>query len=230
MAQEVQVIPLALPLKTGTVNCYLLPAGSGFVLIDSGVSSQRAGLLAALQAAGCSPGKLRLVFLTHGDFDHTGSAAYLQQEYGAKVALHPAERAAVERGNMFAGRSSGGALLNALAALMFGFGQRERFTPDLAFSGGESLAAYGLEAQVMALPGHSRGSLGLLTGAGDLFCGDLLENLKQPALNDLMDDRPAGQASLERLRTLGVRQVYPGHGRPFSLEAVSLAASRAEMS
>jgi glyoxylase-like metal-dependent hydrolase (beta-lactamase superfamily II) len=51
-----------------------------------------------------------------------------------------------------------------------------------------------------------------------LFIGDLLENTKQPALNSIMDDRAAAQASVEKLKALPVKIVYPGHGQPFPLE------------
>lgn len=67
-------------------------------------------------------------------------------------------------------------------------------------------------------PGHSRGSIGVLTAGGDLFCGDLLINTDKPARNTLIDDRAKYDASVERLRTLEVKTVYPGHGRPFDME------------
>ena len=74
---------------------------------------------------------------------------------------------------------------------------------------------------MLHLPGHSAGSIGILTSAGDLFCGDLLENTRQPTLNSIMDDVPTAQASIERLKSLIVRTVYPGHGQPFLWEQFS---------
>jgi len=41
-----------------------------------------------LTTAGCLPGKLKLVIITHGDFDHTGNCAKLQQKYNCKIAMH----------------------------------------------------------------------------------------------------------------------------------------------
>jgi glyoxylase-like metal-dependent hydrolase (beta-lactamase superfamily II) len=101
---------------------------------------------------------------------------------------------------------------------MFRFGKSNRVTPDLELTEEFDLAAYGLAAAVISLPGHSRGSIGILTSEGDLFAGDLLENTKQPALNSIMDDHIAAQASVEKLRSLKVKTVYPGHGQPFALE------------
>jgi hydroxyacylglutathione hydrolase len=68
------------------------------------------------------------------------------------------------------------------------------------------------------IPGHSSGSIGVLTAGGHLFCGDLLTNTGGPVLNQIMDDPAAARASVERLRSLHIDTVYPGHGGPFSLE------------
>ena len=42
-------------------------------------------------------------------------------------------------------------------------------------------------------------------------------------LNSIMDDPAVAQASVERLRELPVRRVYPGHGEPFTLDQVILS-------
>ncbi|MHC1772023.1 MAG: MBL fold metallo-hydrolase [Flexilinea sp.] len=81
MMHEIQIIPLKVP-------CYLVKTSSGFFLIDTGDSSDCANLEKALGQAGVTPENLKLVLLTHGDFDHTGNAAFLQQKYGAKIAMH----------------------------------------------------------------------------------------------------------------------------------------------
>jgi glyoxylase-like metal-dependent hydrolase (beta-lactamase superfamily II) len=74
---------------------------------------------------------------------------------------------------------------------------------------------HGFDGRVVSLPGHSRGSIGLLTSESDLFCGDLFENTKMPLLNSLMDDADSGKASMERLNGMNIRTVYPGHGGSF---------------
>ena len=68
-------------------------------------------------------------------------------------------------------------------------------------------------------PGHSKGSIGILTAAG-FFCGDLLQNTDGPGLNTIMDDVAAAKASIEKLRSLGINTLYPGHGRPFLTEKI----------
>jgi hydroxyacylglutathione hydrolase len=81
---EITTITLTLPFMMGTVNCYLIKAGDGFVLVDTGSRNRRAELERRLADAGCEPGKLRLIALTHGDFDHTGNVAYLADRFIAQ--------------------------------------------------------------------------------------------------------------------------------------------------
>ncbi len=158
--------------------------------------------------------------LTHGDFDHSGNAAYLRQAFGAKIAMHRDDAGMGETGDMFVNRKQPNVLIRKLIPLFTGFGKAERFTPDLLLEEGDDLSPYGFDARVLSIPGHSKGSLGVLTAAGDLFCGDLLTNTDKPALNSLIDDLPAAQASLQRLRELGVGTVYPGHGTPFPMQVM----------
>ena len=201
----------------GTVNCYLVETRHGFVLIDTGPSNARKLLEQELESAGCKPGTLDLILLTHGDFDHTGNAAYLRTRFGSKIAMHQADTGMAEHADMFWNRSSGNAIMRLAAPMLFRFSRANRFIPDLAVDEGYGLEGYGLDAQVLSLPGHSTGSIGILTADGDFFCGDLLENTKQPLENSIMDDRAACETSIERLARHQIGTVYPGHGTPFSM-------------
>jgi len=225
MTPQITTIRLALPYRLGSVNCYLVTTEGGCLLIDTGSSHRRAELEAALARAGCTSGRLQLILLTHGDFDHTGNAVHLLRKFGTKIAMHQADAGMAERADMFSNRKPPRGLLRWIGPLvprLAGFGQAERFVPDVTLEDGDDLSAYGLDARVISLPGHSQGSIGVLTAAGDLFCGDLLNNRDGPVLTNTLDDRAAGRASLEKLKGLAIRTVYPGHGAPFSWEQLAL--------
>lgn len=217
--EEIKTITLPLPFRQGTVNCYLVETDSGFVLVDTGGSNKRTELENELASAGCKSGNLDLIVLTHGDFDHTGNAVYLREKFGAKIAMHRDDSGMAEHGDMFWNRSSGGALFRIIAPILFGFPKSNRFKPDFYVEDGTDLSGYGFDAQVLRLPGHSKGSIGIRTAGGDLFCGDLLENLKEPATNSIMDDPAACEASIEKLQGFEIKAVYPGHGKPFPIDS-----------
>ena len=218
MKRQIRAISLALPFRMGSVNCYVVDTGSGFFLIDTGASNRRREVERQLEDAGCKPGDLKLIILTHGDFDHTGNAAYLRQKFGAKIAMHRDDAGMLERGDVFWNRKSSNLLIRALASVLFRFGKAQRCSPDLYVEDGDDLSEYGFDAKVLHIPGHSKGSVAILTAEGALFCGDLLLYKNGPVLNSIIDERAAAQASFERLKGLKANTVYTGHGEAFSME------------
>ena len=206
--------------SAGNVNSYLLKNDNGFFMVDTGFSRDRSKIEKMLTEAGCNPGDLKLVLLTHGDTDHTGNAAYLRQKYGAKLGLHPEEQRVATTGNMLNNRKPWPFWARLLAPpVMYFFGGtgKNRFAPDIFLEDGMDLSGFGLDARVLHLPGHTRGSVGILTAGADLFCGDLLVSRKrEPQKNHLIDDEAVMNASIEKLRKLDIRTVYPGHGRSFA--------------
>jgi hydroxyacylglutathione hydrolase len=215
MLPEIKTIRLPLPFRLGSVNCYLIETTSGGMLIDTGCGHSRAKLERELGAGGEN---LKLIVLTHGDFDHSGNAAYLRQRFGARIAMHRGDSAMVERGDIFGGRQKGNFFFRAMAPLLFGFGRSKRFKPDFYLEDGDDLRQYGFEAMVVHIPGHSSGSIGVLTAEGEFFGGDLVVRNNGPRRNKIIDDLAEADASIKKLKGLGIKTVYPGHGRPFPME------------
>jgi glyoxylase-like metal-dependent hydrolase (beta-lactamase superfamily II) len=218
MKQEIITIPLKVP-------CYLVKTTAGFFLIDSGDASDRSRLSQELDQAGVTPGNLNLIILTHGDFDHSGNAAYLKEKYAVKIAMHSGDVEMVKRGDQGWNRKTEpdrvtlfGRLIMLISSYIARPGQFDTFTPDLMLDVGADLSGYGFEAKVLHLPGHSKGSIGILTINGDLFCGDLLMNMFKPDLHFMVDDLSDFDRSIEKLKQLNIQTIYPGHGSPFLME------------
>ncbi len=207
-------------IELGFVNAYLVGAGDGYVLVDTGVPRQWERLEGDLLSIGCLPDKLKLVIITHGDVDHTGNAAVLQRKYRATVGMHRADVRMVAFGPS-AGRRARhpvGKLLLWLGNTLSG--KVEPFQPDVLLEDGQDLAHYGLAARIIHTPGHTEGSLAVLTADGRLFAGDTLTNRRRPGRGPFADSEEDLQKSLARLRQAGARVVYPGHGKPFPGDAV----------
>jgi len=213
MPPEIRTIKLKMFAGLASVNCYLIKINANFVLIDTGTSGNRGEIENQLEKAGCKPGNLNLILITHGDSDHAGNAAYLRDKYGTKIAMHQGDSGMVQKGDMLWNRK--GNPISKIMKPFMGLSKSNRFTPDFYVEDGYDLTNYGLNAQVIHIPGHSLGSLGILTDQGDLFCGDLLINTDKPVLNSIMDDKKAANLSIEKLEKLNIVNVYPGHGEPF---------------
>jgi glyoxylase-like metal-dependent hydrolase (beta-lactamase superfamily II) len=228
MLQEIITIPLSLPFRLGSVSCYLIKTETSYLLIDTGSSNQRAQLENEIVRAECQPGQLALIVITHGDFDHIGNAAYLRNRFQTKIAMHADDAGMAEHGDMFWNREKGNRLIRWMAPILFRLGSADRYRPDVTIEDGDDLSEYGFDAKIVGLPGHSSGSVGILLpgsapagGSGQaLFCGDLLDNTGGPALNSIMDNVEAAQASLKKLSRFEINTIYPGHGTPFPMERV----------
>ena len=215
MNNEIQQITLPLPMRMGSVNCYLIKNDNGYFLIDTGGENAEDALLEKLNLAGCSEEMLKLIIITHGDFDHIGNVVPMRNKFGSKVAMHADDMAMATNGELFASRNKPGFLVKILAPLFVSLGKTRRFNPDILLIDGDDLNSYGLEAKVVSIPGHSKGSIGIHLASGGFFCGDLLENSKTPGFSTLMDDQIVANKSMMRLQHLGINTVYPGHGTPF---------------
>ncbi len=215
MAIEIKTI------NTG-VNCYLLKTGLDFFLIDTGFSSKKALLVNELENAGCNPGNLKLIILTHGDIDHTGNCAYLREKYGTKIVMHNDDTGMAENGDMSLNRKNKPdkvSIIFRLIGVFFGGSIKyDKFKPDIIIEGGQDLSEFGYNARIIHIPGHSKGSIGILTAEGSLFCGDLLINFIKPGFHFYIDSMADAKSSIEKLSKFKIDTVYPGHGRPFIWE------------
>ena len=209
-------------IELKSVNCYLLKFNDGFFLIDSGLSKNRAEVEKLIKQSGCKLGDLKLILITHGDPDHVGNCAYIRKIFRSKTAMHRDDIEMVEKGDLTSNRN-----MNFLTKIFGKFlvhilglnlKKEDRFKPDIYLDDGQSLSEYGFNATVYNIPGHSKGSIGLLTAGGNFFCGDLLMNKKYPAKTDLISDKEAFRKSIDKLRKLNINLVYPGHGNPFLMK------------
>jgi hydroxyacylglutathione hydrolase len=214
-------------ITLGFVNVYLVDVTDGFILVDTGLPVQRERLERELAAAGVVPGNLKLVIITHGDWDHTGNAALMQEKYKAKIAIHAEDAYLCEQLTMLKRKvrpfmlAVAFAVMRRISRLQ---GERRRlrpFKPDILLSDGQDLGAYGFNAKVVHLPGHTKGSIGILTAEGDLLVGDTYFNRGRPVGAQIILDEAALKATFARLEGMEFKMAYPGHGMPFAKERLT---------
>ena len=206
------------------VNAYLVKVKDGFVLIDTGMPQHWERLEKELIAAGCLPSKLKLVVVTHGDQDHLGNCAKLQEKYKAKIAMHEADAFMAEGGVLLKRKAR--TLSAKIRMLLFKLRRQkislQKFKPDIFLRDGQDLGKYGFGAKIIHLPGHTKGSIGILTEEGDLFAGDTLVNSKKPDMAVFVNDSQELKNSIEKLGKLNIKKVYPGHGKTFSFSDLNI--------
>jgi glyoxylase-like metal-dependent hydrolase (beta-lactamase superfamily II) len=232
MKQEIVRIDL------GGVNAYLGKTDDGFILFDTGghltmdkpFTNRRDNLEKALKTAGCEPGNLKLVILTHGDNDHVANSAFIREKYQTKIAMHSDDTQLVENPTFekmvenFRFRSLIFKIVSrVIKKLIQKVTQKaledfERFKPDFYIDDGYSLSEYGFDAKIIHIPGHTAGSIGVLTADGDLIAGDTFANTNKPGIALNAYDFKMLAASVGRLKMMNLKTIYPGHGRPFEMK------------
>lgn len=221
-------------ISFGGVNCYLVKTAKGFILIDTGgptISDAdwmkgRGVLQKELDSSGCVPGNLILIIITHGDTDHIWNCVYLREKYNTKIIMHKEDSIMVEKGIMKKRKFKSFfqmikiiiPLIAAVPKLMKLAGQFEKFSPDLYIDDGFVLSEYGFNAEIVYIPGHTKGSIGIITEERELFCGDALANIKKPEILSIAENFDDLFLSIEKLNKLHLKTVYPGHGKSFQME------------
>jgi glyoxylase-like metal-dependent hydrolase (beta-lactamase superfamily II) len=204
------------------VNAFLVKVNEGFILIDTGLSMHWEKLDSELILAGCLSDKLKLIILTHGDFDHTGNCVRLQEKYKCRIAMHKDDSFMVENGLSLKRKT------RTLQAMLFSLIRKlfrkkfafDKFIPDIYLTDGQNLNEYGFNAKVVHIPGHTKGSIGILTGDGDLFAGDTFTNRRKPEVANYIENPMDLKNSIDRLKMMNIKMIYPGHGKPFEFEQI----------
>ena len=199
-------------IKCAMVNCWLIKGENGSILVDTAVSRFKDRLLNEL-----STQNIKLIVLTHGHADHTGNTAFLAQHLKVPVAMCKRDEPIlrnIKARPLYADNFFGKLILNGTVSSMY---KPTEFEVALNLCGGENLADFGVrDAEVIALPGHTAGSIGILAGGRDFIVGDAMMNMMKPTPGRIYEDEAALLESMVTIKKSGCKTIRTGHGKAFS--------------
>lgn len=219
-------------LEAGIANCYLVGNKKTWTLVDSGSGGHAQDILKAVRKRFGKKAKPEAILLTHGHFDHTGSAAELADDWDVPIFAHERELPFVD------GRSEypppdptvGGFMSFAVRFIparnnKVYLGNRVR-----KFEKFKSLPGM-KEWRVIETPGHTHGHVSFFREKDRvLIAGDAFTTVNQDSILDVISkkqsvcrppvyytsDWDAARESVQRLAGLNPEVLAAGHGVPMS--------------
>lgn len=230
IARDVAIVPMKM------ANAYLVGRRESWVLVDSGTPGNGEIIKQAAEERFGPGAKPRAIVLTHGHFDHSGSASDLAGMWNVRVYVHRLEFPYLE------GRSPYPPMDPTTPGF---FSLLSRFFPkrSVNLKGhleelANNLSALGLaDWQVVNTPGHTAGHVVFFRpNDGVLLAGDALTTMNIDSLFATLTkakkicrppapattDWPEARKSLHAIAALRPRLVAAGHGMPIDHAADEL--------
>lgn len=224
-------VPIPYPMKFVNV---LIDTGNPVTLVDCALDTPeaRAGLEAALTELGLGWDAIERVIVTHHHPDHYGLAGWIESRSGAQILMLDLD---IERGVRFWTHWDGWIeghiahflrhglpIENSAEIMSESRSTRSRVHPTktiTALHEGDRLKLAGLEFEVLWLPGHADGHLGLWHAESRLLiAGDAILERITPNIGLWANSRPDPLGdylgTLERIAGLGADRAVIGHYGP----------------
>lgn len=188
-------------------NCYIIKGKDGDILIDTGFIGIKRRLKNWLDKF-----NIKLIILTHAHVDHIWNVAYLKRLYNCKVAISSLD---VENLDNSVIKSVPVNWRYKYRTKLMNWGMKkfipELFEIDYFLNDNEMIDICGIKLKIISLPGHTKGSIGILY-KNNLFAGDALVNRKlYVEIAYQNQNNEDAKKSAQKISKIDFKYIYVGH-------------------
>lgn len=212
------------PIRLSISNAYLVK-GPVSILIDTGSPGEGKKIVRFLSKHGLKLSDIALLLHTHGHSDHCGSTRELLDHCKIPTALHVGDLPMAA-----SGKNGPISTTTLFSKILVPFVDKPfaAFTPDYFLDTLTNLSSFGINANILHTPGHSKGSVSIEFDNGEMIIGDLLMGGMlggaffpgRPGYHYFIEDRIVLHQSIERVLDRPVQRYWVGHGGPLQAKDV----------
>ncbi len=183
-----------------SINLYLIVSCSHRILIDTGFPNSLNNLGREMRKTGFKVNEIDYLIVTHFHIDHAGAIQELKNQ-GVKFILFDIQQIAIKpMENMTIGKW----LYTPL--------QLDDNIVMKVDDSGEFLKSININGQIITTPGHTNDCISLVLDSGESFTGDLYAEY-------LLTEKDIEQKkSWQKLKQLGIKEVFPSHGDSYKVQ------------
>lgn len=190
-------------------NLYVIKGKNGDILIDTGFIFMKKEIKKWLDNF-----NIKLIILTHAHIDHTWNASYIKNLYNCKIAMSEKDIANIDNSNIHSKPSK---KRHTLWTKIMNLGMRKLnanyFDIDIILKDEQIIKKYGIELKIIALNGHTNGSIGIVYN-NYLFAGDaLVKRRKQPQIAFQNQSNEAAKEAYKKIISMSPEIIFIGHDK-----------------
>ena len=213
-----EIIYLTEKAGDAPISVYVVRGVNGDMLIDSGFATTYKSIVKWVEE---NQFNITDIFITHAHPDHDWNVAKLKNKYNARVWINEKDKTLIR--NFQSQKQIPTVKKYRFRVKWISFWTKtpfftsKEYFPEIVISseGCEVLKRYGYDGEIVFLPGHTLGSMGIKTDEV-LYCGDAYAVINgQPMLPPHGTDIDMMNESVSKIREICPKYLACGHGVPY---------------
>ncbi|MCQ2979530.1 MAG: MBL fold metallo-hydrolase [Clostridia bacterium] len=204
-------------IKLSNSNCYIITNDNDeSLLVDTGNNSDQVYLLKEVANF-----NIKGIILTHGHVDQISNAKMISDIFNVPVYISKFDLELFDNQNARDIYTDG--FMNKLKLNKM-IKDNDNMISDkpnniIDIVNGDTFSKLNFDnVKVISLPGHTRGSIGVLVNKKDLIVGDTLVNDKDIDVCSFYEEKASLYNSLEAIKDVLPNKIYPSVGEPFNYD------------